>query len=284
MSVVKLGRSTWNTPTWVCSLVGHVVPAAFVTTLRPTDEALGRPAGDDDRLVRCLRCDGWILTRRPIGDEASSDVLPDPINLPKPKRGKALSEQVVTRVIAIERGLHVVFFLAVFVLLGVVQFGLPGLREEAQTLLVTAQGVVGESRPGQSLLVKGLQELGDLNNGRVLLLMLAAGSYALLEGVEALFLWRGKRWAEYLTVLATAVLLPITISALIDKVSTFKVLGLIVEIAILAYLVLGKRLFGVRGGQKRLDANLAADVDWEEIYRTPPVAGLQHIDRRQPKD
>jgi len=255
-----------------------------VTTLRPTDEALGRPAGDDDRLVRCLRCDGWILTRRPIGDEASSDVLPDPINLPKPKRGKALSEQVVTRVIAIERGLHVVFFLAVFVLLGVVQFGLPGLREEAQTLLVTAQGVVGESRPGQSLLVKGLQELGDLNNGRVLLLMLAAGSYALLEGVEALFLWRGKRWAEYLTVLATAVLLPITISALIDKVSTFKVLGLIVEIAILAYLVLGKRLFGVRGGQKRLDANLAADVDWEEIYRTPPVAGLQHIDRRQPKD
>lgn len=249
-------------------------------TLRPTDDALGRPVGDGERLVRCLRCDGWLLTADPTGEAATSDVLPDPANLPKPKRGKALAEQVVTRVIALERGLHVVFFVAVFVLLGVVEFGLPGLRDEAQKLLLTTQNVVGESRPGQSLLVKGLQELGDLNNSRVLLLMLAMGSYAVLEGVEAFFLWRGKRWAEYLTVLATAVLLPITIVALIDKVSTFKVIGLVVEIAILAYLVFAKRLFGVRGGQKRLDADLAADVDWDEIYQTPPVASLDRIDRR----
>ncbi|NQU36452.1 MAG: DUF2127 domain-containing protein, partial [Actinobacteria bacterium] len=188
------------------------------------------------------------------------------------------------RVIAVERGLHVVFFAAIFILLGVVQFGLPGIREEAQTLLVAAQNVVGESRPGQSLLVKALQELGDLNNGRVVLLMLAAGGYALLEGVEAFFLWRGKRWAEYLTVLATAILLPITISALIDKVSVFKVLGLVVEIAILAYLVFAKRLFGARGGQKRLEADLAADVKWDEIYRTPPVAGPHRIDQRVQRD
>jgi len=280
MAAMMLRRATWSTPLWVCSLVGHVVPAAFVTTLRPGDNALGRDVNEEQRLVRCLRCNGWALTANPTGELALTEVLPDPGDLPKPKRGKALDEQVVTRLIAIERGLHVVFFIAIFVLLGVLQFGLPGVRVEAESLLAAAQDVVGGSRPGQSLLVKGLQEIGNLDTGRVLLLMLATGSYAALEGVEAVFLWRGKRWAEYLTVLATVALMPVTALSMIDKVTTFKMLALGLEILILAYLIIAKRLFGVRGGQKRLEVELANDVDWDEIYRTPPAAKVSSFDRR----
>ncbi len=277
---VKFGRSTWSTPTWVCSLSGHVVPAAQVETLREIDSSLGRAVSDDKRLARCLRCDSWLLTAAPLSGTATSEVLPEPADLPKPKRGKALSEQVVTRVIAVERGFHVIFFAAIVILLAVVQFGLPGLREESQNLLLSAQGLVGESRPGQSLLVKALQELGDLDTGRVALLMLMFGSYAVLEAVEAIFLWRGRRWAEYLTVVAIVVLLPITILALMDNVSAFKLFALGFELAVLVYLVIAKRLFGVRGGQRQLEAALAADVNWEDIYRNPPVVGVDRIDRR----
>ena len=36
----------------------------------------------------------------------------------------------------------------------------------------------------------------------------AIAAYALLEGVEAAGLWLGRRWAEYLTFVATTIFVP----------------------------------------------------------------------------
>ena len=43
------------------------------------------------------------------------------------------------------------------------------------------------------------------------------------------------------------------------------------NLAILAYLIWTKRLFGVRGGIASLERELAADVDWDELERRAPL-------------
>jgi uncharacterized membrane protein (DUF2068 family) len=77
-----------------------------------------------------------------------------------------------------------------------------------------------------------------------------------LEGTEAVGLWKERRWAEYLTAVATAGFLPFEIIELSKKVSPLKVGTFVVNIAILVYLIWAKRLFGVgrlRKQKKELD-------------------------------
>jgi uncharacterized membrane protein (DUF2068 family) len=78
------------------------------------------------------------------------------------------------------------------------------------------------------------------------ILSITAGAYALVEGVEAVGLWRERRWAEYLTVVATAGFLPFEIDELAKRVTAFRIGALVVNLAVLVYLVWSKRLFGFR--------------------------------------
>ena len=93
------------------------------------------------------------------------------------------------------------------------------------------------------------------------------------EGVEAVGLWYTKRWAEYLTFIATTLLLPLEIYEIIHRQSALKIIGFIVNVAVVAYLLYAKRLFGLRGGG-RVDEELRArDMSWETIEGVaPPVA------------
>ncbi len=72
--------------------------------------------------------------------------------------------------------------------------------------------------------------------------------YAVVESTEAVGLWHEKRWAEYLTVVATAGFLPFEILELLDRVTVLRVGALVVNLAVLVYLVWAKHLFGLRGG------------------------------------
>ena len=72
--------------------------------------------------------------------------------------------------------------------------------------------------------------------------------YAVIEGVEAVGLWFQKRWAEYLTFIATTALLPLEVYELDQPAPVLKVLTLIINVAVVVYLLLAKRLFGLRGG------------------------------------
>ncbi len=78
----------------------------------------------------------------------------------------------------------------------------------------------------------------------------AVAAYAVLEGTEAVGLWLGRRWAEYLTFVATVIFVPYEIYELTKNVSALKVLALVINLAIVAYLLFAKRLFGLRGGGK----------------------------------
>jgi uncharacterized membrane protein (DUF2068 family) len=77
--------------------------------------------------------------------------------------------------------------------------------------------------------------------------------YSVVEGVEAVGLWLEKRWAEYLTAVATAGFLPFEVHELTKRVTVLRVTALVVNVAILVWLVRRKRLFGVRGGERAVE-------------------------------
>jgi uncharacterized membrane protein (DUF2068 family) len=62
-------------------------------------------------------------------------------------------------------------------------------------------------------------------------------AYGALELVEGVGLWRRRRWAEYLTVVATSLLVPLEIYELAHHATLLKVGGLVVNLAIVAYLI-----------------------------------------------
>jgi uncharacterized membrane protein (DUF2068 family) len=91
-----------------------------------------------------------------------------------------------------------------------------------------------------------------------------------LEGVEAVGLWYQRRWAEYLTFVAVVVFLPYEIWELTKSISPLKVVALVVNIVIAVYLLLAKRLFGLRGGAAAEARERAHDQGWSALEQTAP--------------
>lgn len=71
------------------------------------------------------------------------------------------------------------------------------------------------------------------------------GALELLEGFG--LLWR-RRWAEYLVLVATCAFLPVEVDELLRHPTPVKAIALLVNLAIVAYLVWRKRLFLERPG------------------------------------
>jgi uncharacterized membrane protein (DUF2068 family) len=86
-------------------------------------------------------------------------------------------------------------------------------------------------------LTHAIDWLADLNPHKILLGGLLACAYALLYAVEGVGLWMQKRWAEYLTTVATASLIPFEIWELARGFSVLKVAALAVNVAIVFYLI-----------------------------------------------
>ena len=73
------------------------------------------------------------------------------------------------------------------------------------------------------------QDVAAWRHDTIRLLLVVAVAYAVVEGTEAVGLWFEKRWAEYLTVLATAGFLPLELHELTVRVTVLRVLALIGE-------------------------------------------------------
>jgi uncharacterized membrane protein (DUF2068 family) len=120
-----------------------------------------------------------------------------------------------------------------------------------------------------------------LNPHSLALLSMFAAGYALVSAVEAVGLWRERRWAEYLTAIATAAFLPLEIHELVARVTLVRVGALIVNVAILAYLVWAKHLFGI--GRRDLYEELEPIEPLPRLVEPQP-AHARTGDRRDPSD
>jgi len=89
----------------------------------------------------------------------------------------------------------------------------------------------------EDLLRRGVGWLLDLPTGNVKALAGGTLLYALLFAVEGVGLWRGLRWAEWLTVCATASFIPMEIWETLHRPAVLKVLLIAVNVAVVWYLV-----------------------------------------------
>ena len=86
-----------------------------------------------------------------------------------------------------------------------------------------------------------ITKLHRLHAGTLVITGIAATLYGALELVEGIGLWLDKLWAEYLTVIATSLLIPLELFELARKPSLFKAVGIAVNLAIVAYLAVRLR-------------------------------------------
>ncbi|RTL69592.1 MAG: DUF2127 domain-containing protein [Pseudonocardiaceae bacterium] len=253
-----------------CGLHGHELLGTDAERLRPADALFAREAGGV-RWYRCLRCDSWLVLGVPKAP--TRQYPPDREEVTLPLRGRALRDRYVLRLIALDRLLH-------FVVLGVlaVAVALFAAHETALDAAFTRvlqglqDGLGGPVTDAGSGVIHDVQRLFSVAAVNLYLVAAGAAAYAALEGVEAVGLWRGRRWAEYLTFVATVVFVPYEIWELTRGVSALKVVALVINLAIVVYLVLAKRLFGVRGGGAAERMEHAETSGWAAVERATPLA------------
>jgi uncharacterized membrane protein (DUF2068 family) len=255
-----------------CSFNGHRLVGTDADTIRPQDHLVAREM-EGARWFRCLRCDSWVSMEPPTAP--GRQYVPDRDEIELPLRGRPLRDRYVLRLIALDRALHVIILSVLAVAIFVFVTHRSQLQQAVYRIIADFQGGVGG--PAQNVHRGFLGELDKVVSLRPRTLEIAGAfvtGYAVLEAVEMVGLWYARRWAEYLTFVATTVLLPLEVYELTTRVTALKVIALLVNVAIVVYLLYAKRLFGLRGGEAALEVIRRHDTGWGAIERaSPPVAG-----------
>jgi uncharacterized membrane protein (DUF2068 family) len=180
---------------------------------------------------------------------------------PDVRRGKDLRSAVILRLFAIERYLRaLVFGVAAF---GVWRFEYARASIDAtldreypavRTLLLQLGYDVDHSK-----LVGLVQRALTLSPASINLIAAALAAYAVIEAIEGTGLWLAKRWGEYFAMVVTSLGLPYEIYDLANKVTATRVVFFVINLALVLYLVITRRLFGVRGGKSAYEARLRGE-------------------------
>ena len=80
-----------------------------------------------------------------------------------------------------------------------------------------------------------------MTKGHIEIAAAASFAYAALFTTEGVGLWRQKRWAEYLTIVATSSLIPFEVWELVKKLTILRAALVIANVAIVIYLVIKVR-------------------------------------------
>jgi uncharacterized membrane protein (DUF2068 family) len=251
-----------------CAFGGHVLVGTDAARVRPEDAIFSRQNGGF-RWHRCLRCDSWVALPTPT--QPTREHPPDREDIELPLRGRPLRDKYVLRLIAVDRAIH-------FLILGVLSVAIfaflshrAQLRGDFYRVLLAIHGSLGgPTSSSHSTIIDDLRKLFSLKTSILYVLGLITAAYAALEGIEAVGLWRRRRWAEYLTFIATTILLAPEIYELTGRVTVFKILALIINVLVVVYLLYAKRLFGLRGGGQAEEAEVERDTGWSMLESTAP--------------
>lgn len=234
----------WNLRT--CARKGHVTYAPDEPEYRSKLEAQ-TPLGD---AWRCLRCGTYVLGEPHAHGPAD--------NAPVLLRGKALRSAFILRALAIERWVRglVLLLLAVAVL---------RLKSEEVSLQQLFDRDLSALRPffrqvhfniSDSATVKSIGNVLHTKSSTLTLVGVGLLVYGALQVAEGIGLWSLKRWGEYVAVVGTTLFIPLEVYEITEKVTWLKLVVLLINIAAVVYLLLSKRLFGLRGGHRAYEASL----------------------------
>src|SRR6476659_336803 len=229
-----------------CGASGHV-------TFAPDEPGLRERLGVSPRAGaawRCLRCGTFV-----IGEPTTSGPVS---SAPRVRRGKELRSALILRVFAVERGLRAVIFGVLAVAIWRFSTSRMSIEQAYDHALPELRAFLRQLgfNVNHSKLLGLIQHAFTLNSRTLTWLALAAAAYAVIEIIEAVGLWLLKRWGEYFAMIATSVGIPYEIYDLTAKVTVLRLAAFVINVALVVYLVVTKRLFGVRGGKKAYEARL----------------------------
>lgn len=245
-----------------CGRAGHVTYAPEEADLRAQLSA-STPSGP---LWRCLRC-GTFVPGEPgrSGPAAKAPVV---------RRGKELRSDFILRLFAIERFLR-------FLLFGALAYGIYRFSNAQQNISQVFQRELPFVRAAASQLgynvdhsgiLSLIQKVLHLNSTRLTEVAIAVGALAVISLIEGVGLWLAQRWGEYFAFIVTFLGLPIEIYELLHKQTVSKIALFVLNIVLVLYLILNRRLFGVRGGKHAYEARVRSDSVLDEAAKAAAAA------------
>lgn len=229
-----------------CARKGHVTYAADEPAYRAKLEA-STPLGD---AWRCLRCGTYVLGAASAAGPAD--------DAPVLLRGNALRSAFILRALAIERWVRGL----IIILLGVAVLRLKSTQVSLKQLFDTD---LSSLKPffdqihfnvSDSSTVNSIEKALDAKPSTLNLIATGLFVYGALQLLEGIGLWSLKRWGEYVAVVGTTLFVPLEVYELTEKVTWLKLVVLLINVAAVVYLLVSKRLFGIRGGGKAYEQSL----------------------------
>ena len=250
-----------------CARKGHVTYAPTETDLRDRLHVTTQ-AG---QAWRCLRCADFVVGE-PHGEGEADEA---PVVL----RGRALRDATILRLLAAER------FVRGLLLLGLA-YGVLRFRDSRASLQATFEKAVPAARPLANVLhvdldasptIERIRHLLESRSHTLGLVAVGLFGYASLELLEAVGLFLLRRWGEYVAAVGTALFVPYEVYELAHKPTPLKAGALLLNLAAVIYLLVTKRLFGLRGGrdafeQERHSASLL-EVEAAALTRSGKSTG-----------
>jgi uncharacterized membrane protein (DUF2068 family) len=254
-----------------CSRHGHLTYAPDEPELRArmhTDAAQGEA-------WRCLRCGTYVL-----GPPSQSGPAED---APLLLRGKALRSAFILRLLAVERWVRG----GIIVLIGVAVLRLSSTQVSLKELF---DRDLASLRPffqqihfnvSDSATIRTIEKVLTARHSTLDIIAAFLFFYGGLQLVEGAGLWLLKRWGEYFAVVATSLFLPLEVYELTERVTWIRLAAFAVNVAAVVYLLVSKRLFGLRGGRAAYDAERHEEslLEVERSAAAPANGAIMEGDR-----
>jgi uncharacterized membrane protein (DUF2068 family) len=232
-----------------CGTSGHVTYAPAEAAVR---RQLRAPT-ESGEAWRCLRCGTFVPGDPQVSGPAAQ--------APAVRRDKEVRSAIILRVFAVERLVRGLAVAALAVVVWRLQYSHESIEqafERERPVLHSLFEQLGINID-HSKLVGLITRALNLSPTTLRWLAVGLAVYAVIELIEGTGLWLAKRWGEYFAMVATSLGLPYEIYELISKVTAFKLALFAVNLLLVVYLVVTRRLFGVRGGKQAYEARLRSE-------------------------
>jgi uncharacterized membrane protein (DUF2068 family) len=249
-----------------CGRSGHVTYAPAEADVRKRLTA----QTESGEAWRCLRCGAYVTGEPSLAGPAAQ--------APEVRRGREVRSAFILRVFAVERALRAlaVGALAYFV------WRFEYARESIEQAFNRERPILRDLfhqlgyNIDNSKLVGLIQHALTLSPTSIRVVAIGLTCYAVIEVIEAVGLWQAKRWGEYFAMVATSLGLPYEIYDLVARATVTAAILFVVNLILVLYLVITKRLFGVRGGKRAYEARLRSESIMEAAVET---ADTEHPER-----
>jgi uncharacterized membrane protein (DUF2068 family) len=232
-----------------CGAGGHVTFAPDEPGLR---DRLG-VAVPEGQTWRCLRCGAFVIGEpTAIGPAASA---------PRVRRAEQVRSALILRIFAVERFIRALIFAALAIAVWRFSVSRLSFEQAYDQALPPLRALLSDFgfRVDHSKLLGLLHEAFTVDPRKLGYIAIGLGAYAVVEVIEGVGLWLVRRWGEYFAMIVTSLGLPYEIYDLANKVTVLRVVAFLINLALVLYLVLTKRLFGVRGGKAAYEARLRSE-------------------------